>query len=236
MQTAIQLWTLRTLREPLSAVLDRVAAAGYDAVEFAGVGDPGASRRALDDAGLGVVGAHVGIDALQSEQSAVARQLDALEVPFVVVPYLDVDHFADADAVAATATMLDTLDATYDRPLLYHNHDHEFAALDGETAYDRLIDETSVGFELDAGWARAAGRDPVDLLDRLDGRAPVVHLKDVTAEGEPTALGDGVLELEAVVAAAREAGTEWLVFEHDEPDDPEAAITNGIDGLRALLS
>jgi len=236
MQTAIQLWTLRNLSEPLSAVLDRIAAAGYDGVEFAGVGDPGASRRALDDAGLGVVGAHVGIDALQSETSAVVRQLDSLEVPFVVVPYLDVDHFTDADAVATTAAMLDTLDATYDRPLLYHNHDHEFGTIDGETAFDRLVDETSVGFELDAGWAHAAGRDPVDLLDRLDGRVPVVHLKDVTADGEPTALGDGVLALGAVVDAAREAGTEWLVFEHDEPDDPEVAIANGMDGLRALLS
>lgn len=236
MQTAIQLWTLRELSEPLTAVLDRVAAAGYEGVEFAGVGDPGASRRALDDAGLGVAGAHIGIDALQSETSAVQRQLRTLESPFVVVPYLAVDHFADADAVAATAGMLDTLDATYDRPLLYHNHDHEFGTIDDETAFDHLVDETSVGFELDAGWARAAGRDPVDLLARLDGRAPVVHLKDVTADGEPTALGDGVLALDAVVDAAREAGTEWLVFEHDEPDDPNAAITDGIEGLRALLS
>ena len=190
MQTAIQLWTLRNLSEPLSAVLDRIAAAGYDGVEFAGVGDPGASRRALDDAGLGVVGAHVGIDALQSETSAVVRQLDSLEVPFVVVPYLDVDHFTDADAVATTAAMLDTLDATYDRPLLYHNHDHEFGTIDGETAFDRLVDETSVGFELDAGWAHAAGRDPVDrrprpLRDRPDGRLggdlsvfPVADLAD----------------------------------------------------------
>ncbi len=59
METAIQLWTLRELREPLSDVLDRISAAGYDGVEFAGIGDPGASRRALDEAGLGVAGVHV---------------------------------------------------------------------------------------------------------------------------------------------------------------------------------
>ncbi len=58
----------------------------------------------------------------------------------------------------------------------YHNHDHEFVPLGDGTAFDALVDQTTIGFEFDAGWAHAAGQDPVELIRRLDGRVPVVHL------------------------------------------------------------
>ncbi|MDT3436281.1 sugar phosphate isomerase/epimerase [Haloarcula sp. 1CSR25-25] len=235
MHTAIQLWTLRELREPLSDVLDRITAAGYDGVEFAGIGDPGASRRALDEAGLGIAGVHVQIEELQSDPRTVGNQVRTLGAPYIVLPYLDDDHFASESAVESTATLLAMLEEDFDRPVLYHNHDHEFVPLGDGTAFDALVDRTTIGFEFDAGWAHAAGQDPVALIRRLDGRVPVVHLKDVTADGEPTALGEGVVPLRAVVDAAREAGTDWLVFEHDNPEDPVDAIQAGIDGMRPLL-
>lgn len=235
MNTAIQLWTLRDHREPLPAVLDRIAAAGYDGVEFAGIGDPEMTRQALDAAGLAVAGVHVEISTLQTTPDDVREQVRTLGSPHVVVPYLDETHFADAAAVESTAATLNTLDAEFDRTLLYHNHDHEFGPVGDVTAFDRLVAEPSIRFELDVGWVRAAGCDPVRLLGDLRERVPVVHLKDVTADGEPTALGDGVVDLQAVVDAARTAGTEWLVFEHDDPDDPVAAIQQGFDGLSALV-
>jgi sugar phosphate isomerase/epimerase len=235
MRTAIQLWTLRDLREPLSDVLDRIAAAGYDGVEFAGIGDPGASRRALDEAGLGIAGVHVQLEDLQSDSRAVGNQVRTLDAPYLVLPYLDADHFASESAVESTAALLELLDSDFDRPLLYHNHDHEFVPLGDGTAFDALLDRTTTRVEFDAGWAHAAGQDPVALLRRLDGRVPVVHLKDMTADGEPTALGEGVVPLRAVADAAREAGTEWLVFEHDDPEDPVDAIQAGIDSMGPLL-
>jgi len=235
MQTAIQLWTLRELQEPLSDVLDRIATAGYDGVEFAGIGDPRVSQRALDETGLGIAGAHVQLEDLQSDARTVRNQVRTLDAPYVVLPWLDDDHFVSESAVESTATLLAMLAEDMDRPLLYHNHDHEFVPLGDGTAFDALIEQTTIGFEFDAGWAHAAGQDPVALLRRLDGRVPVVHLKDMTEAGEPTALGEGVVPLQAVVDAAREAGTEWLVFEHDNPEDPLDAIQAGIDGMRPLL-
>ncbi|KAA9398485.1 sugar phosphate isomerase/epimerase [Haloarcula sp. CBA1130] len=235
MRTAIQLWTLRDLRERLSDVLGRIAAAGYDGVEFAGIGDPGASRRALDETGLGIAGVHVQLEDLQSDPRTVRNQVRTLDAPYLVLPYLDDDHFASESAIESTATLLGMLAADFDRPLLYHNHDHEFVPLGDGTAFDALVDQTSIGFEFDAGWAHAAGQDPVALIRRLDGRVPVVHLKDMTEDGEPTALGEGVVPLQAVVDAARGAGTEWLVFEHDDPENPVDAIQSGIDGMRPLL-
>ncbi|MDS0278133.1 sugar phosphate isomerase/epimerase [Halomicroarcula sp. S1AR25-4] len=235
MHTAVQLWTLRNLDVSTPALLDRVAAAGYDGVEFAGIEDPPETARAMDEVGLVAAGAHVDADELRADPAGVAAELDTLGVPSVVVPYLDPDHFIDTATVDETAAMLDALASEFDRPLLYHNHDHEFVPVGTETAFDRLAAETAVGFELDVGWAEAAGRDPAALLSDLAGRAPVVHLKDVTAAGEPTELGEGVVDLPGVVEAARDAGTEWLVFEHDDPADPMASVENGIEVVERVL-
>ncbi|MBX0294789.1 sugar phosphate isomerase/epimerase family protein [Haloarcula nitratireducens] len=236
MRTAIQLWTLRNVDAPLSSLFHRIAVAGYDGVEFAGLGDPSERTQLLDAAGLLPVGVHVGTDELRADPAAIDDELETLDAPYAVVPYLDDDHFADAAAVDETAATLDRLARDLDRPLLYHNHVHEFVPVDDETAFDRLIEQTAVSFELDAGWAQAAGRDPVSLIRKLDGRVPVVHLKDVTADGDPTHLGEGVVDLPAVVAAAREAGTDWLVFEYDDPDDPLAAMEKGIEAMDRLLA
>jgi sugar phosphate isomerase/epimerase len=239
MRPAIQLFTLRDLDDSLSDLLARVGKTAFEGVEFAGLGDsaPDDIRNALDDAGLDAAGAHVGMEDLEADLDAVVETYRRLDCDRIVVPYLDESHFASRETAVDTARRLQELDARLsDRgvDLGYHNHDHEFAALDGDSAFEVLADETGIDLELDVGWATAAGHDPVGLLDHLRGRVPLVHLKDVAGD-RPVELGEGDLDLEACVRAAREAGTEWLVYEHDEPDDPEASLAHGAETLADLL-
>lgn len=236
-RTGIQLYTLRDLDEPLPTLLRRVGETEFDGVEFAGFDEttPEAAADVLDETELNVAGVHVGIESLEtdSDLDAVSETCTALDCERVVVPYLGVEHFETAAAVRETATRLSALaDRLAERGLAlsYHNHDHEFVALegDGRNAFELLLDETddSVLIELDVGWAAAAGDDPVALLERLEGRAPLVHVKDV-ADGRPVELGDGEVALDACATAARDAGAEWLLYEHDEPTDPAASLERG---------
>jgi sugar phosphate isomerase/epimerase len=239
MRPAIQLYTLRDLDDSLPDLLARVGETDFEGVEFAGLGDnePEAIRDVLDDVGLDAAGAHVGIDALEDDLDATAETYRRLDCDRVVVPYLDGAAFASRETVADTARRLQELDGRLsdrDIELGYHNHDHEFAAVDGDAAFELLAAETDFDLELDVGWATAAGHNPTDLLDRLRGRVPLVHLKDMAGD-RPVELGDGDLYLEACVRAAHEAGTEWLVYEHDEPDDPEASLAHGAETLAGLL-
>lgn len=234
MRTAIQLWTLRDDERPRAELFDHIAAAGYDGVELAGLSEPVETAQLLEERGLLVAGAHVDADELRADPSGVTSDLETLGAPYVVVPYLDDDHFADAAAVAETGRTLDDLALEMDRPLCYHNHSHEFVPVGTETAFDRLVEATTVDFELDVGWALAAGRDPVALLSDLDGRVPLVHIKDITEQGDPTELGEGVLDIQAVVDAARAAGTEWLVFEHDDPEAPLESMASAADVLASV--
>ena len=249
---AVQLYTLRSIDAPLPELLDRAGEAGYDGVEFAyrvRESPTEAVLAALDRNGLDAASAHVPIEALEDTPAeALEDEFDEtvdlygrLGVDTFVVPWLDPKHFESAAAVDATAERLDDLAAALDAErvrLAYHNHDQEFATVDGDPAIERLIDRTDdrVGFEIDAGWALAGGTDPAGLIDRHAGRITHVHASDVDVDsGESVALGEGDVDLDAVVASARNADAEWLVYEHDEPADPLASIERGADLLRDAL-
>ena len=82
-----------------------------------------------------------------------------------------------------------------------------------------------VGLEVDAGWALAGDADPAALMDAHADRITRVHAADVDLDrGESVALGDGDVDRDAVVASARTADAEWLVYEHDDPADPIASM------------
>ena len=64
----------------------------------------------------------------------------------------------------------------------YHNHNAEFAPVDGTTGFETLLkltDPDLVKFELDAGWAFAGGRDPAAMLRSTSRRFCMMHAKDV---------------------------------------------------------
>jgi sugar phosphate isomerase/epimerase len=236
MQTAVQLYSLHGLDRPLYDLLDRVAAAGVDGVEFAGLGDATALSltERLDDLGLATAALHVPHDEVRDDYADAVAAARMLGADAVVVPFLDASHFADETAARETAERLERLAValdSHDVGCWYHTHEHEFATVGetGRTAVEWLASETTtLGVELDLGWALAAGVDPVSLVEAYADRVPAVHLKDVICDpgaergGRPVGLGEGDLPVEDCVAAARAAGVDWLVAEHDDPGDPLA--------------
>ncbi|WP_225336443.1 sugar phosphate isomerase/epimerase family protein [Halomicrobium urmianum] len=243
-RTAINLYSVRELDESVEEILDRVADAGYDGVQFSGgrtwgEAGPEKIREKLDETGLEVTGAHVGIDELEDDQEATVEAYRTLGCDSVVVPYLDATEFESTDAVDQTIDRLQLLQdqlEDYNIELHYHNHDHEFVDLGEHTGFDRLIDGTSeIGFELDVGWAAAGGSDPVELLDRIGERGPLVHMKDVDLDtNTPVEIGTGDVDMEACARAASEAGADWLIYEHDFPSNPTVSIERGAEALSLL--
>jgi sugar phosphate isomerase/epimerase len=235
--TAIQLWTLRNVDEPLPETIARVGEAGYDGVELAGLDghEPATIRDALDDAGLDVAGAHVGMDELaDGERTETVATYRELGCEHLIVPHLGAEQFATRAAVEATADDLDALATTLaadDIAFSYHNHDHEFVDIGGETAFDVLAAETTaVGFELDIAWVLAGGQDPVAYVERLADRIDLLHVTDHHLDsGDHAEVGDGDVDVPGCIDAA--TGAEWLVYEHDEPDDPLASMHHGAEYL-----
>ena len=245
MNAAIQLYTVRELEESVPAIIERVADAGYDGVEFAyrvTEADTDEVVEALSDTGVEAAAAHVGRDALEGNFDETADLCETLGCQHVVVPGLADAYFASEEGVTAAAAVLEWFAARLserDIDLHYHNHDHEFVDLDGTWAYERLIEETdeSVGFELDVAWAQSGGEDPAALLDRYADRIELIHVTDIDLDsGRQVRVGDGDVDIEACIDAAREADVEWAIYENDEPEDLAEEIDYGGRTLRELLN
>jgi sugar phosphate isomerase/epimerase len=238
-RTAINLYSVRELDEPMARTLERVADAGYDGVQFSGGfrdATPSEVATTVEELGLAVTPAHVAIDELESDLDGVIESYGHVGAAGAVVPYLDEEHFASTDAATETAARLDAIAQTladHDFSVHYHNHAHEFVDLDGTTGFEVFADASSVGLEVDVGWVHTGGHDPAALIDRYADRVDVVHMKDM-ADGEFRELGEGAVDLEAVAAAARDAEASWFVYEHDEPSDPTASIDRGATVLESL--
>lgn len=111
----------------------------------------------------------------------------------------------------------------------YHNHNPEFAPLADDTnGFEILLKETdhkAVSFELDTGWAAAAGHDPVEIIRHHAGRITQLHVKDIKESTrtnyalaqDPTEVGSGALDWPALLSTARGAGIRRYFVEQEPP-------------------
>ena len=147
-QISLQLYTVReeTARD-MAGTLRRISEIGYPAVELAGYGDlaPQALKAILDDLDLRASGAHVPLDSWVREPETVLADMHTLDCVHAIVPSAPPERRRDEASVAGLAKDLNRwgdLGRREGVTLSYHNHDFEFAPLDGTTMWDVLIRET----------------------------------------------------------------------------------------------
>lgn len=241
--TAIQLYSVRSLLEAdFEGTLRRLAAIGYQAVEFAwqyGGLQPGTLRERLDGLGLRALGVYApGQQALTPESDAY-RYAAALGCRYITTGLADSVSAEEWPKAIEQVRLAAQMAADRGLQLLYHNHRQELAELDGRCALDILYAETDpslVQAELDVAWIVQAGADPVSHIERWAGRLPLLHLKDTHPGGPVTELGRGCVDLPAVVAAARRSGVSCFVYEQDESTlDPVEAASLSFACMEPLL-
>ncbi|HOE66648.1 MAG TPA: sugar phosphate isomerase/epimerase [Candidatus Hydrogenedentes bacterium] len=224
----LQLYSVRDYTEKdFAGALRKVKEAGYDFVEMAGTGGVAgpACRALLRDAGLSAFSMHIGFeDTTEKTEEMIQLALD-LGVSYAVMPWLGPPLASDKAAWIACAQALGKAGEAFRAhgvQLCYHNHDHEFARLDGECIFDILLRETSpesLAAELDCGWAWYAGTDPVAFIEKHAGRCPLLHIKDIKSTASPpvhTEVGRGGIDWKPIFAAGKAAGVKWFIVEQDE--------------------
>ena len=105
--------------------------------------------------------------------------------------------------------------------------------------WSRIV-ASGLDLELDVGWLRVAGRDPVAELEQHAGRLLLVHAKDVRPEGDgwlDVVAGDGQLDFQAIARAAAAGGASHLVVELDTPsDDPVEDARRSLETLKEAIA
>ena len=88
---------------------------------------------------------------------------------------------------------------------------------------------------MDTYWSQTGGTDPVGLIQTLDKRAALLHLKDgpATKEAAQVALGEGVMNVPSILSARQ---TDTLVIELDRcATDMLEAVEKSQRYLKGLL-
>jgi sugar phosphate isomerase/epimerase len=112
----------------------------------------------------------------------------------------------------------------------YHNHVHEFDNLNGGVPYAELLritDPKKVTLELDCGWVKVAGHDPVQLMRDHPNRFSMLHVKDFKLPAAPgteakvTELGMGTIDYKPIFAqAAKTQKIKHMFVEQEAFDMP----------------
>jgi sugar phosphate isomerase/epimerase len=216
----VQLYSVREhLGGELPETLRRLAAFGYTHVEpYDIVSDPHGLAAAIAAAGLVATTAHAKITELGRD--AVLPAAEALGIRTVVVPFVPPTTFASRDGVLGLAERINAeVEPAAARGIRigYHNHDFEFQTLpDGTVAYELLLEslDPRVVLELDTYWASVGGADVFELLPRLAGRVPLLHVKNEPHRaGDRPVAGVDITGRMAEVVAAAGAGLELAVVE-----------------------
>ena len=184
----------------------------------------------LKESGLSVISLHADLGSIERETDAVIAEAKSFSTDKVVITGMYRFDYTDETAVRALAERLnragEALGAQGIR-LFYHNHNVELLHAGSRRAYDVLLDETDpaqVNFEFDSYWFTEGGADAKVWMKRLGRRMRLWHVTDRGSRHSGSAmtpilksdsveLGTGNMDLDALLAIARENGVEAVVLE-----------------------
>jgi sugar phosphate isomerase/epimerase len=245
------MYTLREFTKTpadLARTLSRVKKIGYEAVQMSGHGPIDAKELAkmLEGEGLVCAATHVPLERMIAEPERVIEDHKLWKCKYTAIGGFfirDRDYTPKdwGDFIAKYNAAAQKFKGSGVQ-LGYHNHNHELAKFNGATALQTLLDrlDRSIWFEIDTYWITAGGGDPVQWIDKVTGRIPCVHFKDMGVKSADRSvfmaeIGEGNLNWPAIIDACRRAGVEWYLIEQDICyRDPFESVEISLRNLREL--
>lgn len=226
-RTGLALYTIRdAMAKDPAAALAGVASAGYDWIEAADHSGglfykmkPKEFGKLVRKAGLEQVSSHSGI---RPDNYAVMID-EAAEAGFkyIIMPSLPHEWTATTEGFKKAADFFNQCGEKCRKAGIkfgFHNHQIEFAALNGQVPFEILADNSDsklVVFELDIAWITAAGKDPVEYFMKYPGRFELWHMKDLSPEKQDATLGEGIIDFKPIIARAKQSGMRYWFIEQD---------------------
>lgn len=238
----VQAYTYRhSFPKDVAATLDTIKALGFTEMETGVPKGVTAEqyRKMLDERGIRVPSTGAGYDKIVSDPESVIKQAKTLGALFVMVAWIPHDKavgftLENARKAVADFNRVGKLLRENGLTFCYHNHGYEFvptteAKGPNATLFDYMVQNTNpdyVSFEMDILWATHGGADPVALLNKYGNRWKLMHLKDLkkgikgdltggTPPENDVVLGEGQINMPAVLKAARKAGVKHYFIEDE---------------------
>ena len=185
----------------------------------------------VKESGLEVVSIHEDLGSIERDINAIIKECQDFGTNKVVITGMYRFDYSSKENVLSLAKRLNQAGAKLKEngiTLLYHNHNVELLKVDEKNrAYDVLIEKTqpeNVGFEFDSYWFTEGGADAKAYMQKLGKRMVLWHATDRGSRQSGVSmtpilktdcveLGTGNMDLEGMLAIAKENGVEAVVLE-----------------------
>lgn len=247
----LQLWSVReAMNEDPVATIEELGRMGYKFVEAAGYRnggfygmDPAAFRELVEANGMDFISSHTGQDLPDKDSwdEMMAWWDECIDahaaagVKYIVQPWMGQ---AGYDSLEGLQRFCDYFNAIGEKcnargiRFGYHNHDGEFAELEGEIIYDYMLNHTDpdkVMFQMDLYWVVYGGADPIHYIQQYPGRFEHWHVKDETELG-----AEGIVDFETIFAHQESSGVKYLIVEVERYNhDPMESVRISLDYLNS---
>jgi sugar phosphate isomerase/epimerase len=244
MPVGFQSWSVKDmLGKDLPGTLKMMADMGYKNIEMCspkGYADIGFGplakmktsdlRKTIADAGLGCFSCHFGFGELADdkidESIAFAKDIGLTQMicsTFWLPKTATLsDYQASADKLNKAAEKIKQAGMQTG----FHNHDFEFASLDGKLIYDALMerfDPSLVKMQFQTEVINL-GYKAADYFKKYPGRFISSHLSDWTADKKEVPIGEGIINWKEFFAAAQTGGVQNIFVEMSLPNLKDSAV------------
>ena len=243
MPIGFQSWSVKDqLGKDLSGTLQMMKSLGYSRIEMCspkGYADIGFGplakmktsdlKKTIEDAGMDCISCHFGFGELAddkiNESIDFAKEMGLTQMicsTFWLPKTATLsDYQASADKLNKAAQKIK--DAGMQTG--FHNHEFEFAKLDGQLIYDALMqrfDPNLVKMQFQTEVINL-GYKAADYFKKYPGRFISSHLSDWTADKKEVPIGDGIIDWKEFFKAAKTGGVKNIFVEMDLPDLKDSA-------------
>ena len=258
-QIGIQLYTLRNqIRKDALGTIKAVKEAGYVQGELYGFPNCDPMIKAAEVVGLQLHSSHFEWESVVNpgdkeftDFRKILEKASKVGLSHLVIPYLhgkDRKTLDDYKRTAENCNKAALLASKQGIQLAYHNHAFEFEPKEEKVSgFDIFVKEFTpeMQFELDVFWVKVGNVDPVGLIKKLKGRVSQLHLKDLrkgtklpSFGGLPKEafkeLGKGMIDMEPIIVAARDAEVSHCHVEQDHSPAPLRSIVESMNYLKSL--
>ena len=268
----LQLYSVRDdMQKDFEGTIKKVKEMGYDVVEFAGYygHDADEIKALLEKYDLECVSVHQKYEAFLEDEEAMVEFQRKLGIKYSIIPWMDRSKQADKEVFPQTIKEIKTVAKALSKigvKMGYHNHEFEFETYNDEFLIDlfrKEFTDDEMFLQVDTCWCKYAGYDPAEYIKKYNGKIPVLHLKDFTADksvkaamyalidetGKETKaptrdengfkfkpLGEGQQDFPSIIKSAEEIGVQYLIVEQDgHPDyEPLESVRRSREYLKSL--
>jgi len=237
LKTGSPLFILRhECEKDLMTVIEKLAAIGFDGIEFLGFFGHKASdiRKKLDSCKITAFSNHVSFNDFIADVNKTISESKEIGCKYIAIGPNYSDGFPGQANYNKTLKTFESISEAMNKEgmtLLYHNHAHELQNnYNGRSFLEHIMDDTQpeiISLELDLGWVQIGGGDPMYYLDKYGGRCPIVHFKDFIHDSEsekgflfrPT--GYGIVDYPVLYKKTLtfKKQLDWYVMDHDHAYD-----------------